>query len=175
MWLSSEIEWGTNGQRERNSSDSISSLSICINRPLFDAGGRQPSTNRRTEVKLKKKKRMVFFQKNIPPEINNNNYNYSKKKEKKRKTTHQLLRAKTTIMLLFRGSTNNSEEHKTSVLEICISQHESNWALRDDFEQKDRKRHLWILKLRPSCEYYAVSVAVEILARDCFVWYNAIA
>lgn len=80
MWLSGEIERGTNGQRERNSSDSISSLSICINRPLFDAGGRQPSTNRRTEVKLKKKKkRMVFFQKNIPPEINNNNYNYSKK------------------------------------------------------------------------------------------------
>lgn len=44
-------------ERERESSDSISSLSICINQPLFDAGGRQPSTNRRTEVKLKKKKK----------------------------------------------------------------------------------------------------------------------
>lgn len=59
---------------ESESGDSIASLSICINQPLFDACGRQPSANRRTEVKLKKI-RMVVFQKNLPPEINNNNYN----------------------------------------------------------------------------------------------------
>lgn len=87
MWLSREIERGTNRERERDSSDSISSLSICINQPLFGACGRQPSTNRRTEVKLKKKKRMVLFQKNLPPEINNNNNKYLKKTHTH--TTHE--------------------------------------------------------------------------------------
>lgn len=67
----------TEGDEERGGrSDSISSLSICINRALFDVGGQQPSSDRRTEVKLNKKKRMVSFQKITPPEINNN---YSKK------------------------------------------------------------------------------------------------
>lgn len=49
---------------------------ICINQPLFDAGGQQPSANRRTEVKLKKS--TVLFKKTLLPEINNNNNNYSK-------------------------------------------------------------------------------------------------
>lgn len=58
MWLSSKTE----RERERETSDCISSLSICINHPLFDACGQQPSANRRTEVKLQKK-RTIFFQK----------------------------------------------------------------------------------------------------------------
>lgn len=70
MCLSGAIERGTDRERERTR---ISSLAICINQPLFDACGRQPSANRRTEVKLKKKVDFFFFQKNLPGEINNNN------------------------------------------------------------------------------------------------------
>lgn len=64
MCLSGKIERGTDrvGESEREKSARISSLAICINQPLFDACGRQPSANRRTEVKLKKKeKSRVFF------------------------------------------------------------------------------------------------------------------
>lgn len=61
MCLSGKIERGTDRGRERESerenSARISSLAICINQPLFDACGRQPSANRRTEVKLKKRKK----------------------------------------------------------------------------------------------------------------------
>lgn len=112
-WLSAAIQKEVQADRkawwrEENSGDSISSLSICINQPLFDAGGRQPSANRRTEVKLRKRKTVIFIQKIIPQEINNN-YNYSKKK-----TTHQWLLSKLSILLLLRGRNNNSEERKTT-------------------------------------------------------------
>lgn len=61
MCLSGKIERGTDRGRERENSARISSLAICINQPLFDACGRQPSANRRTEVKLKKKEKSSFF------------------------------------------------------------------------------------------------------------------
>lgn len=80
---------------------------------------------------------MVFIQKNLPPEINNNNnYNYSKKTKKT--TTHQLLLAKQPF------SCSSDEgitilRKQNGILEICISRHESNWALQDDFEEEDRE------------------------------------
>lgn len=63
MCLSGKIERGTDREEEseRENSARISSLAICINQPLFDACGRQPSANRRTEVKLKKRRSRGFF------------------------------------------------------------------------------------------------------------------
>lgn len=95
---------------------------------------------------------MILFQKNLPPEINNNNYNYSKKKKKK---TRQLLLAKQAFCF-------SSEEGITilrkqnSVLQICISRHESNWAVQDDFEEEDGETE------RSGCEHWSSFQVVNI-------------
>lgn len=85
---------------------------------------------------------MVLFQKNLPPEINDNNYNYSK-------IAKQPFCCSSEEGITIRRKQN-------SVLEICISRHESN--CRRIFETEDRKKCLWTLKLLPNCEYYAVCV-----------------